>query len=279
VIPEPVGPQGSGRRGADGLRGSGRRGAAGSQGSGRRGGLDAVLLRRLPGTSAVHRLWAGTKLISLSALTLATGLNTSWQQLAAVGAVTTLAVLAARVPWRARPRLPVWFWALMGLGLGLALIGGGGGRFARLIGFTIAFSVLSLVVAWTTDLADIGPALARLGRPLRRLGVPVDEWVQTTVLAVRCLPLLIDECRVVMAARRQRPVSRDLGSLMVSVVDAINACMAAAVRRASDLGEVMTLRGGMAPPRGPAAGGSLHRRDVVALAVVLAASILPSALG
>lgn len=114
----------------------------------RRGGLSAVLLRRLPHDSSVHRLWIGTKLFALLALTVATGLNTGWAQLLAVAGIVALTLVAARVPWRARPRLPTWFWATMALGLVLAGLGGGADRFLRLLGFTLLFMVLSLVIAW-----------------------------------------------------------------------------------------------------------------------------------
>ncbi len=60
------------------------------------------------------------------------------------------------------------------------------------------------LIGWTTPLGEVAPALSRLGRPLRWLRLPVDEWVIAIALAIRCLPLLIDEIRILGAARRLR---------------------------------------------------------------------------
>jgi energy-coupling factor transport system permease protein len=242
----------------------------------RRGGIDAVLLRRLPHDSSMQRLAVETKLIGMTALTIATGLNTGWAQLIGVGAIAAATVIAARVPWRAVPRLPVWFFALIAIGFALAAAGGGAGRYLRLLGFALLFIVLSLVIAWTTELGGLAPALQRLGAPLRRVGVPIDDWAITAALSLRCLPLMLEEGRAVVAARRQRQISRHPAAVAAATVDVITASMAAAVRRAADLGDVIALRGGPAPPSRPTRG--LQLRDGVALALVATASAVPSML-
>src|SRR6202012_3350691 len=103
--------------------------------------------------------------------------------------------------------------------------------FLRLFGFPVLFMLLSLVIAWTTDLGELAPTLRTVCAPLRRLGLPIDDWALTTALSVRCLPLLLDECRVVVAARSQRSVMRDPGALVAALSDVITASMAATVRR------------------------------------------------
>jgi energy-coupling factor transporter transmembrane protein EcfT len=157
----------------------------------------------------------------------------------------------------------------------LAGLGGGADRFLRLIGFSLLFIVLSMVIAWTIDLGDLAPTLRRVGTPLHRLGLPVDEWAITAALAVRCLPLMLDECRTVLAARRQRQMRRrDPAQVTWAIIDVITASMAAAIRRASDLGEVIALRGGPTIPARPA--NRLHARDLAALVLVAAATAIPS---
>jgi energy-coupling factor transport system permease protein len=239
----------------------------------RRGGVESVLLRRLPGDTPMHRLGVETKLLGLLVLTIATGLDTGWPMLIAVGAVVAMVMLVARVPWRAFPRLPLWFPVSLLVGLALASAGGGGGRFARLMAFSLLFTVLSLLIAWTTELHELAPALRRLGAPLRRLGAPLDEWALTAALAVRCLPLILDECRTVLAGRRQRQLVRNPEELIDAVIDVISSSMSASVRRAADLGEAIAMRGGPAPP--PARPARRRVRDAVALLVVLGASVLP----
>ena len=64
--------------------------------------------------------------------------------------------------------------------------------------------ISAAVVGWTTPLGAIAPALARLARPFRALRLPVDEWIVAIAVALRCLPLLVDEMRTLAAARRLR---------------------------------------------------------------------------
>jgi energy-coupling factor transport system permease protein len=226
----------------------------------------------------MHRLWIGTKLIGLLVLTVATALNTGWMQLAGLAVVTGVALVAARVPRRAIPRLPAWFWLTIAIGFALSAIGSGGpGQFVRFTCFMMVFLLLTLVIAWTTELGELAPALSSMGAPLRRLGAPVDEWALAAALSVRCLPLMLDECRIVLAARSQRPHGHRPVEVGRVLVDVVTASMAAAVRRAADLGEVIALRGG--PPPLPRTAVRIGGGDAVALALVLAASVVPSLAG
>ncbi len=224
----------------------------------------------------MHQVGIIPKLVGLASLTVATGLNTGWVQLIAVGGVVLAAAAAARLPLRALPRLPPWLIVLTLAGLLFAVAGGGVGRYLRLVAFSLLFVLLSLLIAWTTDLGELAAALSRLGAPLRRLGLPVDEWALTAALSVRCLPLITDEIRTVIAAHRQRPAGRDPAQALVAVVDLATASMAAGIRRASDLGEAIATRGGtITAPRLPL---RLGVRDIAALALVAAASVLPGVL-
>jgi energy-coupling factor transport system permease protein len=240
-----------------------------------------VLLRRLPRDSPIHRLWAGTKLIALTLLTIATLFNPAWPQLAATAAVTVLSVGAAHVPRNAVPRLPPWYWATLLVGLGFAYLGHGVEQYLSLLLLSALFMVLSAVVAWTTSLDDVAPALRALGAPFRRIGLPVDEWALTAALCVRSLPLVLTELRTVVAARRLRPAQGRLAAaLLLGIVGDVGAAaMAAAIRRAADMGEAMTARGGSAAAsRGSGSGGRGNRfrwADAVALLVVVAACVLP----
>src|SRR5207245_5445196 len=91
------------------------------------------------------------------------------------------------------------------LHVGQASFGLGG--FLEWLRFTaLGFLVLGLavVIGWTTQLADLGPALTRLFAPLRLVRFPVDEFVAAITLCVRCLPLLTDELRTLWAVHRLR---------------------------------------------------------------------------
>jgi energy-coupling factor transport system permease protein len=236
-----------------------------------------VLLRRLPGDSPVHRLWAGTKLLALTILTVTVAVVPSWPVIAATAALTLVGVRLARVPVGAVPRLPAWLLIGLAAGLALALVGGGLSAYLRVLSLSVVFTVASAVVAWTTAPAELAPALARLGAPLRRLGLPVDQWAAVIGLCVRSLPLLLAEVGVLLAARRLRRRGRPgPRRVLTEVTDLLTAAAATAVRRADELGDAITARGGLvAVGRGRAPG----RSDAVALLVVLAGSVLPVVLG
>ena len=106
------------------------------------------------------------------------------------------------------------------------------------------------MVSWTTNVAEIAPAVASLGRPLRLLRIPVDEWAVALALALRAFPMLIDEFRVLYAARRLRPQpvvpsrrARRKRRAM-ELIDLIAAAITVTLRRADEMGDAITARGG-----------------------------------
>jgi energy-coupling factor transport system permease protein len=183
----------------------------------------------------------------------------------------------ARVPAGAVPRLPLWLFAGLAIGLALSLAGGGLSAYLRVLSLSLVFTVASALVTWTTSPADLAPALARLGAPLRRLHVPVDEWAAVIGLCVRSLPLLLGELPVLLAARRLRRHGRPAARRSVrEAIDLLTASVATAVRRADELGDAITARGGLAEVgRGNAPG----RSDALALLVVVTGSIVPAVVG
>jgi energy-coupling factor transport system permease protein len=231
-----------------------------------------VVFKLLPGTSVLHRMWVGTKLVSLTLLNFAVLLNPTWAQLLAAVVVTVAAIVAARVPWSAVPRLPWWFCATLLIGLGVAALGHGLAHYLQLVALSSVFSILSVVIVWTTTMDDLAAALASLTKPLRRLGLPADEWVVTTALTVRSLPLLVEECRVLIAARRlrPRPARSRVENMPSEVVDLLTTAMASALRRSSDIGEAMTARGGAAAVR--TAKPRVGVADLLAILLVLGSS-------
>lgn len=258
-----------------------RQRSPGERSSGR--STSVVLLRQVPGDSPVHRLWAGTKLLAVTALSLTLSFAPSWSSLGLVFAFVVVSGLLARIPVGALPRFPWPFWAFIAFGGFVTLLAGGqphlhvGGStvglggldvYARFTAVGLTLVAASLMVGWTTPLGEIAPALARLGRPLRRLRVPVDEWALVVALCVRSLPLLVDELRTLVAARRLRPRPKlDKGGSgwapLDEVADLMTAGLAVALRRAVDLAEAITARGGLVvvPSRARPPG----RADVVAL--------------
>lgn len=230
----------------------------------RRRPVEVTLLRPLPGPSPTHRLWAETKLLSVAVLAVMLGLKPTWSSIACGTGLVLLAAMFARVPRGAVPRLPKWLWIGAALGAfftirssappighyaGIAISWGGLDDWARITALAVVGFAAAAVMSWTTPLAEVAPALAWLGRPLRWLRLPVDEWAAAIALSIRCLPLFIDEVRTVAAARRLRPTTRHrreprMSWLMREAQDLLFTTLAASLRRATELGDAIDARGG-----------------------------------
>jgi energy-coupling factor transport system permease protein len=248
-----------------------------------------VLLRPVPGRTVIHDLWAGTKLIVVAGIGVLLTFYPGWVAIGAVAALVLFTAWLAKIPRGTLPSIPRWLWFLLLLGGVTAAFAGGspvielfgldlglGGllKFLRITALSIVLLGLGGMVSWTTNVAEIAPAVAKLGRPLRLFRVPVDAWAVTLALALRAFPMLIDEFRVLYAARslRPRPVLTTRRARRrrwaLEVIDLIAAAIIVALRRADEMGDAITARGGAgqisAAPSGP------KLRDWVALSIVLA---------
>ncbi|WP_072805359.1 energy-coupling factor transporter transmembrane component T family protein [Rhodococcoides yunnanense] len=231
--------------------------------------MTTVVLRQVPRSSPVHRLWAGTKLIAVAMLSILLVVAPTWSTIGIISGLLVVTAIIAHVPPTAIPRPPVWIWILFLIG-GLINVPLGFDAvllFLRAAVFAFVLLGASMMIGWTTSMSDIAPAAAVLGYPLKKIGLPVDEWAATIALCLRSLPLLIEEMRVMIAARRLRPKSVLNSAADNSIVDLITATMSIAIRRASEMGEAITARGGTgqitAYPSRP------RLPDAIAIAVVV----------
>jgi energy-coupling factor transport system permease protein len=251
---------------------------------------ELTLLRPIPGSSPLHRLWAGTKLALLVVVAVFASFDPTWAALGALAALVAFGAAVGRIPRGSLPRLPRWIWIGLVLGAlltlrstakpighvaGVPLSWGGLEEFARIGALALVVFGAAALVSWTTPLAEVAPALSVLGTPLRWLRLPVDEWAATIALSIRCLPLLIDEVRTVGAARRLRPpvrLARDsrLTPVLRDVGDLLFTTLTVSLRRARELGEAMEARGGPGEVSGFTTG--FGWRD--ALAVLMVAAVV-----
>ena len=67
---------------------------------------EITFLRLVPGTSPVHRLWAGTKLIAVAIISIVASLRPTWVTLIAVATLVFAGFVIGRVPPSALPRAP-----------------------------------------------------------------------------------------------------------------------------------------------------------------------------
>ncbi len=256
-----------------------------------------VLLRPVPGRTVIHEMWAGTKLIVVAGLGVLLTFYPGWVPIAAVAVMVAVAARLGNIPRGTLPSLPKWLYVLLLLGAVTAAFAGGspfidvgsvhlglGGllNFLRITALSIVLLLLGLMVSWTTNVSEFAPAVATLGRPLRWFRIPIEDWAVALALALRAFPMLIDEFRVLFAARKLRPrpvlTSRrdQRRRWALEMVDLLAAAITVALRRGDEMGDAIAARGGSgqisAAPSGPKA------RDWVTLAIVVAVSAISLAL-
>lgn len=257
----------------------------------RRAARPVVLLVPIPGTSPIHELWAGTKLLVVFGISVLLTFYPGWVSIGLVGVVVAAAARAAHIPRGALPSIPRVLWLILALGGVTAALAGGspsisiagahigfGGalNFLRVTALSIVLLGLGAMISWTTNVAEIGPALATLGRPFKFLRIPVDEWAVASALALRAFPMLIDEFQVLYAARRLRPkqIPRSRKARRQQhtreLIDLLAAAITVTLRRADEMGDAITARGGAGQLSAVRARPKLA--DWVTLAIVLAAS-------
>ncbi|ORV47034.1 hypothetical protein AWC02_10045 [Mycolicibacter engbaekii] len=239
-----------------------------------------VLLRPVPGDSVVHRLWAGTKLTVVFGISVLLTFYPGWATIGAVALLVLGAARLAHIPRGAVPSVPRWLWVLLVVGGVTAAMSGGdpaglGGLlyFLRITALSIVLLGLGAMVSWTTNVAEIAPAVASLGKPLRVLRIPIDDWAVTLALALRAFPMLIDEFRVLYAARRLRPRTRPRTRRQRrrqwarEAIDLITAAITVTLRRADEMGDAITARGGIGQISAAPARPGVN--DLVAAAIVV----------
>lgn len=245
-----------------------------------------VLLRPVPGDSVIHQLWAGTKLLSVAVIGIMLTFYPGWVPIGFTAVLVLVVARLARIPRGVVPTIPWWMWLLVAFGALTATFAGGspefdvgsmtiglGGllNFLRITALSIVLLGLGALVSWTTNVADIAPAVATLGRPLGVFRIPVHDWAVTIALALRAFPMLIDEFRTLYAARRLRPRERPdtfraRHRQRVSGVVDLAAAVTVALRRGDEMGDAITARGGTG--QFSAAESKPRRLDWVAFAVL-----------
>ena len=231
-----------------------------------------ALLRPVPIDSPVHRMWAGTKVVGLTFIGLVTMWWPSWFTLAGTAIIALLTFAVARLPWTVFPKPPRPLLIVFAFSAVLSTVGNGFMIWLRFAGFSLVMLLLVGLLGWTTPLSELPPALTKLLRPLRRIGVPAEELASVLALTIRLLPILADETRVTMAARRVRSVSqvatgpKSTTDLLGEGMDLGVTLLTSAMRRSRELGVALRVRG---TSPGPTPDVKLSRVDLVAFLLVV----------
>ncbi len=215
----------------------------------------------MPGDSLLHRLDPRTKVVGVLAVAASVLAAANWIGFALVAGLTLVAVLQSQLPAKVYISGLRAFWVIFAItfivqafltpgeilaGLGpLKITQEGletGGRiFLRLALLVLVASLLTL----TTPPVNLAAGLESMLSPLKRLGVPAHELAMMMTIALRFVPILLQEAETLVRAQRSRGAAfvtggpagwaRGLLPLFVPL-------FAGALRRAEDLATAMEAR-------------------------------------
>lgn len=217
--------------------------------------MTAPLGQYVPTGSPVHRLDPRAKLFSLLLLVTAVFAAKTPLSLVCWGLVLAGLLAYARLPWRSvlRSCRPIFWLAAFTflLNAGPLLLDGKpvlaaltrGGFVALRLLLLMAFAVLLPLTTAPLELAD---ALEALLLPLSRFGFPAHECALMVGMALRFIPLLMEETNRITRAQLSRGAQLDQGGLFRRVVSFLPVLIPLFViifRRADEMALAMEARG------------------------------------
>jgi len=190
----------------------------------------------LPGTSPLHRMRAGTKLlVMLSAGAGSVLLDHAWQVAVAVVLVLAgyrVAGLSLRTALKqVRPLL--W---LVGFVAVFHVVVSGWERAVVFVGVIVSLVLLAALVTLTTRTTDMVDAVVHALRPLRRLGVQPERVGLLLALGIRSVPVVVGLAEEVRDAQRARGLSASPRAFAVPLI-------VRSLRHADALGDALVARG------------------------------------
>lgn len=162
-----------------------------------------------PGTSLVHRMPAGAKLIGLLAVGVVLAVLPGWQT--AVGGLVIVVLVAASAGVNLRSLLrSTRMLLLVMLFLGAYLTWQRGWeRGVAVVGDLIALAMLATVLTSTTPVDEILDAITRGLEPLRRFGVRPEQVALAFSLLLRGIPTTLQLAQESRQAAKARGLQRD----------------------------------------------------------------------
>ncbi|MEV0246346.1 energy-coupling factor transporter transmembrane protein EcfT [Nocardia sp. NPDC050712] len=190
-----------------------------------------------PGTSPLHRLPAGLKLLLLlAAIVGATVFAHNPLHIGVAAVLVAVLFAVARIPFgvaMAQLRPAVWMLLIIAA---FQLLLTSPARAIVVCGLLLLSIALAALFTLTTRVTDMLDALTRALHPLRRFGLDPDRLGLLLALAIRCSPLLTTIVHEVAEARRARGLHWSMTAL-------ITPALVRALRTADALGEALAARG------------------------------------
>ncbi|MDJ0358832.1 energy-coupling factor transporter transmembrane protein EcfT [Rhodococcus sp. H29-C3] len=190
-----------------------------------------------PGTSFLHRLPAGVKLLLLiTSIVTATVVVRTPIQVGIVAALVVALFLLARIPVKvALAQLRPIIWMLLIIGVFQVIITSPA-RAVVVCGVLLISVALAALVTLTTRVTDMLDTVTRALGPLRRFGVDPDRIGLMLALAIRCIPILATIVHEVAEARKARGLQWSMTALVTPV-------LVRALRTADAMGDALVARG------------------------------------
>ncbi|WP_018155253.1 energy-coupling factor transporter transmembrane component T family protein [Demetria terragena] len=190
----------------------------------------------VPGSSLLHRVGAGGKILATLALMTVLGIYPRWWLVTAAVALLVVAYPLARLPLRALVRTlrVVLIFAVV-----LAAVQvwwQGPARAVEIVGQLVVAVLAGNLVMMTTKVSDMVRTISVVAVPLQRWGVRRDQVELVLSLTIGCIPRVARAMTTAREAARARGVKPRLRVIVPSVVVAL-------VREADQIGEAIVARG------------------------------------
>ncbi len=190
----------------------------------------------VPGSSPVHRVPAGAKLVALVVVgVVSVLLDRPWQVGVALLLVLTTYAVAGLGPRAVLGQLRplVWIGAFTA---GFHLVVNGWERAVVVVGALAVLVLLAALVTLTTRTTDLVDAVVAGCRPLRVLRVDPERIGLMIALGIRCVPVVIGLAEEVRDAQRARGLTASPRAFAVPLI-------VRSLRHADSLGEALMARG------------------------------------
>lgn len=222
---------------------------------------DITLGQYLPGKSVIHRMDARAKIvlliadivfiflcsnfISLLLMTMFTLLVTFMTHISFMKYLKSLRVILVVVILTGLINLfygtgeVLWEWWK------LRITTGGVNNALFVIVRIAILMIISAALTYTTSPTDLTDALERLMKPLKLIRVPVHEIAMMMTIALRFIPVLLEETDKIMNAQKARGADMESGGLIKrvkSLIPVLIPLFVSSFRRAGDLAMAMECR-------------------------------------
>lgn len=250
-----------------------------------------VLGKYIPLDSPIHRLDPRAKIIAMVILTIAIFLPAGWWAYAILGAAVIIFTLMAKLSlnfiFRAMKPMMVMMIFLLVVNVivlkeGTVLFSIGkfslySGAITQTLYIVVRLAIMvtiTTLLMTTTKPLDLTSGIEDLLKPLKVIKVPAEYIAMMISLALRFIPLLLEESQRIRLAQESRGVDFEEGSLkekVYAVLSLIVPLFGSALQRAEDLSDAMEVRG-FVPGEKRTRYRELHmqKRDVLALLVCTA---------